>query len=143
MVSFQLNPNVADDSKASLEDARRAYALAREHLTAYDRSLGIQTPGTVAPNIVFKVAASSKAAREVTLELNASGIGTNNTVTFSVSQEVPLMVDALEGKARATSAGRPVTRTYMTNMGGAFRESSSGGGSEKNPAGGRVSERGK
>ena len=71
MVSFQLNPNVADDSKASLEDARRAYALAREHLTAYDRSLGVQTPGRIAPNIVFKVAASSMAAREVTLQLNA------------------------------------------------------------------------
>ncbi len=120
MVSFQLNPNVADDSKASLEDARRAYALAREHLTAYDRSLGVQTPGRIAPNIVFKVAASSKAAREVTLQLNASGIGTNNTVTFAVSQEVPLMVDALVGKALAMSAGRPVTRTYMTNMGGRF-----------------------
>jgi hypothetical protein len=120
MVSFQLNPNVADDSKASLEDAKRAYALAREHLTAYDRSLGIQTPGKIAPNIVFKVAASSKAAREVTLQLNASGIGTNNTVTFAVSQEVPLMIDALVGKARAISAGRPVTRTYMTNMGGRF-----------------------
>ena len=120
MVSFQLNPNVADDSKASLEDARRAYALAREHLTAYDRSLGVQTPGRIAPNIVFKVAASSKAAREVTLQLNASGIGTNNTVTFAVSQEVPLMVDALVGKALAMNAGRPVTRTYMTNMGGRF-----------------------
>ena len=120
MVSFQLNPNVADDSKASLEDAKRAYALAHEHLTAYDRSLGVQTPGKIAPNIVFKVAASSKAAREVTLQLNASGIGTNNTVTFAVSQEVPLMVDALVGKANAVSAGRPVTRTYMTNMGGRF-----------------------
>ncbi|HUO41360.1 MAG TPA: transaldolase family protein [Methylomirabilota bacterium] len=120
MVSFQLNPNVADDSKASLEDAKRAYALAREHLTAYDRSLGIETPGKVAPNIVFKVAASAEAAREVTLQLNASGIGTNNTVTFAVSQEVPLMIDALVGKARAISGGRPVTRTYMTNMGGRF-----------------------
>jgi hypothetical protein len=120
MVSFQLNPNVADDSKASLEDAKRAYALAREHLTAYDRSLGIQTPGKIAPNIVFKVAASSQAAREVTLQLNASGIGTNNTVTFAVSQEVPLIVDALVGKARGIKAGRPVTRTYMTNMGGRF-----------------------
>ena len=120
MVSFQLNPNVADDSKASLEDAKRAYSLAREHLTAYDRSLGIQTPGKIAPNIVFKVAASSQAAREVTLQLNASGIGTNNTVTFAVSQEIPLMIDALVGKARAISSGRPVTRTYMTNMGGRF-----------------------
>ena len=30
------------------------------------------------------------------------------------------MVDALVGKALAISAGRPVTRTYMTNMGGRF-----------------------
>jgi transaldolase len=120
MVSFQLNPNVADDSKASLDDAKRAYALARDHLTAYDRSLGVQPPGKLAPNIVFKVAASSLAAREVTLQLNASGVGTNNTVTFAVSQEVPLMIDAIEGKARAIKSGRPVTRTYMTNMGGRF-----------------------
>ena len=120
MVSFQLNPNVADDAKASLEDAKRAYSLAQEHLTAYDCCLGVPNPGRVRPNIVFKVAASSKVAREVTRQINASGVGTNNTVTFSVSQEVPLMIDALKGKAEATIAGRPVTRTYMTNMGGRF-----------------------
>ena len=120
MVSFQLNPNVADDAKASLEDAKRAYTLAQEHLTAYDYCLGIPDPGRVRPNIVFKVAASSKVAREVTRQINASGVGTNNTVTFAVSQEVPLMIDALEGKAEAIMAGRPITRTYMTNMGGRF-----------------------
>ena len=120
MVSFQLNPNVADDARASLDDAKRAYTLAQEHLTAYDYCLGISNPGMVPPNIVFKVAASSKAAREVTRKINASGVGTNNTVTFAVSQEIPLMIDALEGKAEAILAGRPITRTYMTNMGGRF-----------------------
>jgi hypothetical protein len=118
MISFQLNPNVADDFRASLEDARRVYALAREHLTQYDRSLGVEDPGQVPPNIVFKVAGSSESARQITRELNASGIGTNNTVTFTVAQEARLIVDALEGKAVAIKTGRQVTRTYETNMGG-------------------------
>lgn len=120
MISFQLNPNVADDFKESLEDAKRAYAMAQAHLTDYDRCLGLQDPGKVRPNLVFKVAGSSKAARQITRELNASGIGTNNTVTFSVAQEVRLIIDALEGKAEAIKAGKPVTRTYETNMGGRF-----------------------
>jgi hypothetical protein len=118
MISFQLNPNVADDFRASLEDARRVYALALEHLTQYDLSLGVENPGQVPPNIVFKVAGSSESARQITRELNASGIGTNNTVTFTVAQEARLIVDALEGKAVAIKAGKQVTRTYETNMGG-------------------------
>jgi len=120
MISFQLNPNVADDAKASLEDAKRAYKLARRHLAAYDRCLGLPNPGRLRPNLVFKVAGSSKAAREVTRELNAVGIGTNNTVTFTVTQEVQLIIDALEGKSRAVASGKPLTRTYETNMGGRF-----------------------
>ena len=120
MISFQLNPNVADDAKVSLEDARRAYKLARRHLARYDRYLGLPNPGRLRPNIVFKVAGSSEAARQVTRELNASGIGTNNTVTFSVAQELRLIIDALEGKCRAIKSGKPVTRTYETNMGGRF-----------------------
>ena len=120
MISFQLNPNVADDAKLSLDDAKRAYALAREHLAEYDQLLGVENPGEIPPNIVFKVAGSSEAARQVTRELNATGIGTNNTVTFTVSQEVRLIIDALDGKAEAIKAARPVTRTYETNMGGRF-----------------------
>jgi len=120
MISFQLNPNVADDAKASLEDARRAYKLARRHLARYDRYLGLPNPGRLRPNIVFKVAGSSEAARQVTRELNASGTGTNNTVTFSVAQELQLIIDALEGKCRAIKSGNSVTRTYETNMGGRF-----------------------
>ena len=120
MISFQLNPSVADDAKASLEDAKRAYKLVQRHLTAYDRCLGIPNPGKLRPNLVFKVAGSSKAAREVTRELNAAGIGTNNTVTYTVTQEVQLIIDALEGKSMAIKSGKPLTRTYETNMGGRF-----------------------
>jgi hypothetical protein len=120
MISFQLNPNVAHDFTASLEDAERAYAIVREHLTDYDRHLGLANPGGVPPNLVFKVAGSSRAARQITRELNARGIGTNNTVTYTVVQEVQLIMDALEGKAQAMKSGKPVTRTYETNMGGRF-----------------------
>jgi hypothetical protein len=120
MISFQLNPNIADNAKASLEDAMRAYGMVQDHLAAYDKCLGLQNPGKVPPNIVFKVAGSSNAARQVTRELNGAGIGTNNTVTFTVSQEVQLIIDALEGKAKAIKSGRTVTRTYETNMGGRF-----------------------
>lgn len=120
MISFQLNPNVADDAKASLEDAMRAYRLAQRHLTTYDRYLGLPNPGKLRPNLVFKVAASSEAARQVTRELNAMGIGTNNTVTFTVAQEAQLIMDALEGKCKAIKSGKPITRTYETNMGGRF-----------------------
>ena len=120
MISFQLNPNVADDARASLEDAKRAYRLVQRHIAAYDRCLGIPNPGKLRPNLVFKVAGSSKAAREVTRELNAAGIGTNNTVTYTVTQEVHLIIDALEGKSKAIKSGKPLTRTYETNMGGRF-----------------------
>jgi hypothetical protein len=120
MISFQLNPNVADDVKASLDDARRAYKLVQWHLVIYDRCLGIPNPGKVRPNLVFKVAGSSRAAREVTRALNAAGIGTNNTVTYTVTQEVQLIIDALKGKSRAVKSGKPLTRTYETNMGGRF-----------------------
>jgi len=120
MISFQLNPNVADDVKASLDDARRAYKLVQRHLVIYDRSLGIPNPGKMRPNLVFKVAGSSRAAREVTRVLNAAGIGTNNTVTYTVTQEVQLIIDAFEGKSRAVKSGKPLTRTYETNMGGRF-----------------------
>jgi len=118
MISFQLNPNIADDVEASLEDAKFAYGLASRHLAEYDRRLGLSNPGAVPPNIVLKVAGSSKAAREITRELNAAGIGTNNTVVYTVGQEIRLILDSFEGKARALKAGKPITRTYETNMGG-------------------------
>jgi hypothetical protein len=120
MISFQLNPTLADDVKASLDDARQAYKLVQRHLVIYDRCLGIPNPGKIRPNLVFKVAGSSRAARVVTRTLNAAGIGTNNTVTYTVTQETQLIIDALEGKSRAVKSGKPLTRTYETNMGGRF-----------------------
>ncbi|MDP6776644.1 MAG: transaldolase family protein [Candidatus Latescibacteria bacterium] len=121
MVSFQLNPNIADQADPSIEDARNAHGLAAEFLKDYDRLLGVgDSSGQVAPCIVFKVAGSYDAARKITTVLNSEGIGTNNTVVYTVAQEVQLILDAFEGKAKAAKAGKDVVRTYETNMGGRF-----------------------
>lgn len=120
MVSFQLNPNIADKAAESLADARAAFTQAADFLANYDKALGLAQPGAVRPCVVFKVAGSHTACRTITRELNADGIGTNNTVVYSVAQEVRLILDAFEGKARAARAGKPITRTYETNMGGRF-----------------------
>lgn len=121
MVSFQLNPNIADDADASIEDASNAHRLAADFLEAYDRLLGLgDRSGKVDPNMVFKVAASHKAARRITRVLNGGGVGSNNTVVYTVAQEVQLILDAFAGKAEAVRSGRPVVRTYETNMGGRF-----------------------
>jgi len=121
MVSFQLNPNIADQAAASIEDAHHAYRLVENFLKDYDQLLGLKDrSGKVGPCIVFKVSGGHEAARTITTELNAAGIGTNNTVVYTVAQEVQLILDAFEGKARALKNGKPVVRTYETNMGGRF-----------------------
>ena len=121
MVSFQLNPNIADQADASIEDARNAYTLAADFLAGYDRVLGLgDAAGKLDPCIVFKVGAGFDAARKITTVLNSEGIGTNNTVVYTVAQEVQLVLDAFEGKAQAARAGKQVVRTYETNMGGRF-----------------------
>ncbi len=119
MVSFQLNPNIADQADASIEDARNAYRIADDYLKGYDKLLGVGDI-TLDPNIVFKVGGGHEAARKITTVLNSEGIGTNNTVVYTVAQEVQLVIDAFEGKARAAQAGKQVVRTYETNMGGRF-----------------------
>lgn len=119
MVSFQLNPNIADQADASIEDARNAYRIADDYLKGYDKLLGVSDI-TLDPNIVFKVGGGHEAARKITTVLNSDGIGTNNTVVYTVAQEVQLVIDAFEGKARAAQAGKQVVRTYETNMGGRF-----------------------
>ncbi|MBD3185099.1 hypothetical protein GF312_22650 [Candidatus Poribacteria bacterium] len=121
MVSFQLNPNIADQAEASIEDARNAHSLAADFLKDYDRMLGLDdNAGKTGPCIVFKVSGGDKAARKITTVLNSEGIGTNNTVVYTVAQEVQLVLDAFEGKAKAAKAGNDVVRTYETNMGGRF-----------------------
>ncbi len=119
MVSFQLNPNIADQADASIEDARNAYRIADDYLKGYDKLLGVSDI-TLDPNIVFKVGGGHEAARKITTVLNSEGIGTNNTVVYTVAQEVQLVIDAFEGKARSAQAGKQVVRTYETNMGGRF-----------------------
>ena len=121
MVSFQLNPNIADRAGESIEDARNAFRVAGEFIEKYDKALGLgERSGALAPNLVFKVAASHDAAREITTVLNTDGIGSNNTVVYTVAQEVQLIIDAFEGKAAAAKSGKDVVRTYETNMGGRF-----------------------
>ncbi len=121
MVSFQLNPNIAEKADESIEDARSAFQVAGSFLGNYDKLLGLgDRSGALAPNLVFKVAASHEAARKITTVLNSDGIGSNNTVVYTVAQEVQLILDAFEGKAAAAKAGKDVVRTYETNMGGRF-----------------------
>lgn len=121
MVSFQLNPNIAEQADESIVDARNAFKVAGDFLGDYDKLLGLgDRSGALAPNLVFKVAASHEAARKITTVLNSDGIGSNNTVVYTVAQEVQLILDAFEGKAAAAKAGKDVVRTYETNMGGRF-----------------------
>jgi hypothetical protein len=121
MVSFQLNPNIADRADESIEDARNAFKVAGDFIANYDKALGLgERSGALAPNLVFKVAASHDASRKITTVLNSDGIGSNNTVVYTVVQEVQLIIDAFEGKAAAANAGKDVVRTYETNMGGRF-----------------------
>lgn len=118
-VSLQLDPTIANLAQASIEDAMKVYDLAKGFVKYYDYLLGLgERAGEIGPNIVFKVAASHKAALEITRTLNSQGIGTNNTLVYTVSQAVYLFLEALAGKAAAIKNGLPVVRTYMTNMGG-------------------------
>ncbi len=121
MVSYQLNPNVADSVEGSLEDALRIYSATEEYFKNYDDYLlwgwsEIIERGR--PNIVFKVAGSSPAAIDITRELESKGIGTNNTVTFTVSQQVRLILAKIAGMSEAKKKGIKTTKVYETNMGG-------------------------
>ena len=121
MVSFQLNPNIADQADPSIDDARNAHGVAADFLKNYDRMLGLgDDAGKLGPCIVFKVSGGFDAARKITTVLNSEGIGTNNTVVYTVGQEVQLVLDAFKGKAKAAKEGKDVVRTYETNMGGRF-----------------------
>jgi len=121
MISLQLNPNIADDYEASVRDAFRFYRDAEDFLKKYDSYLlwgysEIIERGR--PNIVFKVSGSSPASNRITTELESHGIGTNNTVVFTVSQEVWSTIAKMEGRAKAVKRGIPLTTVYVTNMGG-------------------------
>lgn len=121
LVSLQLNPTIADNYERSLQEALKIYFDAEEFLKRYDYYLlwGYSTyVERGRPNIVFKVAGSSPAAIELTRKLESLGIGTNNTVTFTVSQEVELILAKIEGRSEAVKKDISLTTVYETNMGG-------------------------
>jgi hypothetical protein len=70
------------------------------------------------PNMVIKVAATTPVARTITRTINSFGFGSNITVDYSVSQEATLLLDEMEGMAKAIRKGIKPTQLYMTNMGG-------------------------
>ena len=121
MISLQLNPNIADNYEDSVRCALKFYSDAEQFLKRYDAYLLCGYSGNVErsrPNIVFKVAGSSPASIDVTRKLESLGVGTNNTVTFTVSQEVELILAKMEGRAEAVKKGVRLTTVYETNMGG-------------------------
>ncbi|NWF92390.1 MAG: hypothetical protein HXY46_05705 [Syntrophaceae bacterium] len=121
VVSFQLNPNIAHLVEESIRDVFRAFSLASEKLSAYDAYLlaGYRIQENRGrPNMVIKVAATTPAARHITRTINAFGFGSNITVDFSLSQEATLILEEMDGMARAVRKGIHPTQLYMTNMGG-------------------------
>ena len=68
--------------------------------------------------MVIKVAATTPAARVITQTINAFGFGSNITVDYSVSQEATLILEEMDGMAKAVRKGIQPTQLYMTNMGG-------------------------
>jgi len=121
LVSYQLNPNVAESLEGSLKAALAIYSSAQEFLRNYDSHLlwgYSQDDERGRPNMVFKVAGAYPASIKVTEDLNSLGIGTNNTVTYTASQEATLIMAAMEGMAAALKMGISPTQVYETNMGG-------------------------
>lgn len=121
MISLQLNPNTADDYGKSIRDAFKIYSDAEKFFKKYDMYLLWGYSKNIEggrPNIVFKVAGSSPTAIDITTILESHGIGTNNTVTFAVSQETRLILAKIEGRAQAIKRGILPTTVYETNMGG-------------------------
>ena len=121
VVSFQLNPNIAHLVEESIRDVFAAFSLASENLSLYDQYLlaGYRMDGWKGrPNLVIKVAATTPAARTITRTINSFGFGSNITVDYSVSQEVTLLLEEMEGMAESMKKGIQPTQLYMTNMGG-------------------------
>ncbi|HYB03723.1 MAG TPA: transaldolase family protein, partial [Nitrososphaerales archaeon] len=123
MVSIQLNPLKAGDIEESVKDALKFCSILQEILQEYDAHLA---PGLVSrnssPNIVFKVSTAGIQSIGLTEALDKRGIGTNNTVTFTVSQEITTGLVAMRGLASALKSGIPITTIYITNMEGRLED---------------------
>lgn len=122
MVSIQLNPLIARSVEESLADALKIYSILQEILVVYDSHLSPRRSSGGRPNVVFKVSTAEADAIGLTESLNKAGLGTNNTVTFTVSQELRMSIAAMKGLAAARKSGIPVTRIYITNMEGRLED---------------------
>ena len=124
MVSIQLNPFKAGSKEESVGDALKIYSILQDILLLYDAHLmgNSDFEGRGRPNVVFKVASGNAVALETTEALDRLGIGTNNTVTYTVSQEILVARAAMRGLAGARLAGIPPTRVYVTNMEGRLED---------------------
>jgi len=121
LVSLQLSPYVTKSVEYSVKQAMQIYMDAEEFLKRYDEYLLWGYSNQVwrgRPNIVFKVTGDSPAAIDITSILESMGIGTNNTVTFTVAQETTLILAKIEGRAKAVKLGILPTMCYETTMGG-------------------------
>ncbi|MEM2931152.1 MAG: transaldolase family protein, partial [Thermoproteota archaeon] len=98
LVSYQLNPLIADDVDKSVEAARSFAEKLENDLRVYDEYLfwGYREPREKGrPNLVIKVAAAYPSSVEIVRRINEAGIGQNITLSFTVSQEVILGVTAM------------------------------------------------
>jgi len=122
MVCVQLNPFKAGSTEGCKEDAQKICTILQEILRGYDAWLTPEAVFDGRPNVVFEVPSNGPAAIETTRELNELGIGTNNTVTFTASQEVTMAVAACLGLAQALKTGARIGRVYITNMEGRLED---------------------
>ncbi|RLG79940.1 MAG: hypothetical protein DRO09_03755, partial [Thermoprotei archaeon] len=125
LVSYQLNPLIADKVDESVKAAREFARRLERDLSVYDAYLwwGYSTPVEKGrPNLVIKVAAGYPASIEIAEKLNEMGIGQNITVSYTVAQEVLVAYGAMKGMAKAIRKGILPTQTYDTNMGGRLED---------------------
>lgn len=93
-VSFQLNPNLSDDTKAMIKDATMIYDWLKDAFNGEE------------PNVIFKVPGTF-AGLGVAKELTSRGIGVNITVNYSVAQQLAFGEVLETGNAR---------HCYLTQM---------------------------
>lgn len=124
LVSYQLNPLIANDVEKSVEAVKIFVTRLERDLSVYDEYLwwGYNIPEKGRANLVVKVAAAYPAAIEIAERINEMGVGQNITVSFTVSQEILIGFAAIKGMAKAIRKGIIPTQTYDTNMGGRLED---------------------
>jgi hypothetical protein len=125
LVSYQLNPLIADNAERSVAIAKDFARRLENILLVYDSYLLWGYDGSFEkgrPNLVIKVAAAYPSSIEIARMINEVGIGQNITLSYTLSQEILTGIAAMEGMARALKKGIIPTQTYLTNMGGRLED---------------------